>query len=51
MPKSLAVGPEDNIYVTGYSFGEKTSYDYVTVKYDSEGNQLWVVRYPDLKNK
>ncbi len=51
VPRSLAVGPEDNIYVTGYSFGEKTAYDYVTVKYDSEGNQLWVARYPNLKNK
>lgn len=35
-----------NVYVTGKSFGV-ASYDFVTVKYDSAGNQLWIARYDD----
>lgn len=34
-----------NIYVTGESDGNGSAEDYVTVKYDSSGNQLWVMRY------
>jgi hypothetical protein len=33
------------IYVTGQSRGDGTWDDYVTVKYDSHGNELWVRRY------
>jgi hypothetical protein len=31
--------------VTGGSVGLGTSYDYAPIKYDSDGNQVWVVRY------
>jgi uncharacterized delta-60 repeat protein len=34
-----------NVYITGYSDGGDTSYDYATIKYDSNGNELWVARY------
>ena len=37
---AIAVDATDNVYVTGKSSG-----DYATVKYDSNGNELWVSRY------
>jgi uncharacterized delta-60 repeat protein len=37
-----------NVYVTGASLFAGTSYDCVTIKYDSSGHQLWVERYGGL---
>ncbi|MDH3976008.1 MAG: thrombospondin type 3 repeat-containing protein [Deltaproteobacteria bacterium] len=34
-----------NIYVTGYSFGNGSSWDFATIKYDTNGNELWIKRY------
>ena len=42
---SIAVDDAGFVYVTGYSSGNNTSEDFATLKYDSEGNQLWVARY------
>ncbi|MCX6639150.1 MAG: SBBP repeat-containing protein [bacterium] len=42
---SFAVDSFGNVYVTGYSIGSEYSYDYATIKYDTNGNQLWVARY------
>jgi uncharacterized delta-60 repeat protein len=43
--RAIAVDRDNNIYVTGESIGTGTNYDYATVKYDSNGNEIWVTRY------
>ncbi len=44
-PYALAVDDSGNVYVTGYSFTGAQNPDYATVKYDSQGNELWAARY------
>jgi hypothetical protein len=41
----VKVDSSDDVYVTGWSEGESTGYDYLTVKYDPAGNKLWARRY------
>jgi uncharacterized delta-60 repeat protein len=43
--KDIAVDSEGNVFVTGWSAVEVTGSDFATVKYDSEGEELWVARY------
>jgi uncharacterized delta-60 repeat protein len=42
---AIAVDGLGNVYVTGYSTGLGTDYDYATVKYSPAGEENWVARY------
>ncbi len=42
---AIAVDDAGCAYVTGLSDGVSTGRDYVTIKYDAEGNEEWVGRY------
>ena len=42
---AIAIDGSDNVYVTGYSNDSNTGIDYATIKYDSNGTELWVKRY------
>jgi uncharacterized delta-60 repeat protein len=41
----IAVDRVDNVYVTGFSTGLGTDYDYATIKYSPSGEEQWVARY------
>ena len=44
-PSKIAVDGSGNVYVAGYSEGSGTKNDYITLKYNSNGIQQWVLRY------
>jgi len=43
--QAIALDGSGNVYVTGHSDGSGTRRDYATIKYDSNGTELWVRRY------
>ena len=49
-PHGIEADGGGNIYVTGYSEGIGTGWDYAAIGYDSGGNQLWVARYDGPAN-
>jgi uncharacterized delta-60 repeat protein len=49
--KAVALGSDGSCYVTGYSDGLDTGLDYATIKYDRDGNVVWVQRYNGPGNR
>ena len=47
--EAIAVDAEGNVYVTGWSVGSAPA-DYVTVKYNPQGEEQWVARYDGAGN-
>ncbi len=44
-PRSLKIDAAGNVYVAGYSWDEGLFADYVTLKYDTDGNLVWAKRF------
>jgi hypothetical protein len=42
---AIALDQGNNVYVTGFSPGTNSGNDIATIKYDNNGNQVWVQRY------
>jgi len=47
---AIHVDANSNVYITGHSYVINASYDYITIKYDADGNVLWERLYNGLAN-
>lgn len=48
--KAMVIDGSGNVYVTGYAFFSTSDNDYVTIKYNTNGVQQWIVRYNGTGN-
>ena len=48
---AMTLGDSSSVYVTGYTSAGSTTSDFVTLKYNSSGNQQWVARYDGQANR
>jgi len=48
--QAIKVDNSGKVYVTGYSEGSGTNYDYATIMYNPNGDTVWVRRYNGLGN-
>jgi hypothetical protein len=46
---AIAIGPSGNIYITGYTMGSGSG-DYLTIKYEPDGDTVWTRRYNGIGN-
>jgi len=51
IPNAMVIDSKGNIYVTGSSQYNSSNVDFVTIKYSSDGYQLWIARYPGIGNQ
>ena len=47
---AITVDKANSVYVTGYSPGTNSLNDIVTIKYDNNGNQIWLQRFSSPGN-
>jgi len=45
MAQDIAVDQKGNVFVTGYSYSRETDFDFITLKYDAQGELIWAERY------
>lgn len=45
IPTAIGIDWDGNVYVTGGSQTQSEGWDYLTVKYDTDGEELWTVSY------
>jgi hypothetical protein len=41
----IATDAAGNVYVAGSSYSEETLYDFITIKYETDGDQAWIRKY------
>lgn len=49
--RAIALDPNNNVLVTGYSFETNNWFDMLTVKYNNAGVQQWTARYNNAANR
>lgn len=43
--EDMVIDAAGNVYVTGLGQGPGGNFDYTTIKYDNNGNQIWIAQY------